>query len=130
MHTKTTEEALELIEIVAYNKYLYSSERTIKGGVMELDTLDTILAQNKVMSQQIASLTKQIGHIQVSAVGTQVVVCNLCGGAHKDKECVLFQGEQATIEQVNYMKIFQKPPPNDPFSKTYNLRWKNHPNFS
>ncbi|KAL4276860.1 hypothetical protein AHAS_Ahas20G0249400 [Arachis hypogaea] len=51
MHMKTTEEVMELIEIVANNQYLYSSERAMKRGVMELDTLDTILSQNKIMFQ-------------------------------------------------------------------------------
>ncbi|KAL4314275.1 hypothetical protein AHAS_Ahas15G0068800 [Arachis hypogaea] len=48
---KTPEEALDLIKMVANNQYLYSSERTsMRKGVIELDALDAILAQNKAMS--------------------------------------------------------------------------------
>ncbi|KAL4391605.1 hypothetical protein AHAS_Ahas03G0261800 [Arachis hypogaea] len=39
MHMKTTEEALELIKIMTNNQYLYSFERAMKRGVMELDTI-------------------------------------------------------------------------------------------
>ncbi|MED6199405.1 hypothetical protein PIB30_075644 [Stylosanthes scabra] len=59
LHMKTTEEALELIEIVANNQYMYSSERAVKSGVMELSTIDTLSAQKKIMSQQINSLNQQ-----------------------------------------------------------------------
>ncbi|MED6194021.1 hypothetical protein PIB30_024467 [Stylosanthes scabra] len=45
LHTKTVEEAQDLIELVANNQYLYStpSERdTIKKGVMEAEAIDTL----------------------------------------------------------------------------------------
>ncbi|MED6166549.1 hypothetical protein PIB30_110425, partial [Stylosanthes scabra] len=43
LHTKTVEEAQDLIELVANNQYLYSSERgTIKKGVMEAKAIDTL----------------------------------------------------------------------------------------
>ncbi|MED6153782.1 hypothetical protein PIB30_105344 [Stylosanthes scabra] len=46
--SKTPEEALQLIETMAANNYLAPSERlSNRRGVMELDTLDAILAQNK-----------------------------------------------------------------------------------
>ncbi|KAL4300791.1 hypothetical protein AHAS_Ahas17G0236200 [Arachis hypogaea] len=55
---KTPEEALDLIEMVANNQYLYSSEKiSVRKGVMKLDALDTILAQNKAMFQQISAIT-------------------------------------------------------------------------
>ncbi|KAL4357600.1 hypothetical protein AHAS_Ahas09G0202900 [Arachis hypogaea] len=36
---------------------------------------------------------------------------------------------QPSSEQVNYMGSGLKNPNNDPYSKTYNLGWRNHPNF-
>ena len=75
---KTPEETIELIELVASNQYLYSSNRNPvnseapqKKGVMEVEALNTILAQNKLMSQKINLLTQQMGGIQVSAINTQ-----------------------------------------------------------
>ena len=43
----------------------------MRKGFMELDALDTILAQNKVMSQQINAITQHLGGLQVSAINTQ-----------------------------------------------------------
>ncbi|QHN81359.1 Retrotransposon gag protein [Arachis hypogaea] len=75
---KTPEETIELIELVASNQYLYSSNRNHvnseapqKKGVMEVEALNVILAQNKLMSQQINLLTQQMGGMQISAINTQ-----------------------------------------------------------
>ncbi|KAL4275996.1 hypothetical protein AHAS_Ahas20G0163000 [Arachis hypogaea] len=52
---KTREEAHDLIDMVANKQYFYSSERqaTPKIGVYELEGVDAILTQNKLMHQQI-----------------------------------------------------------------------------
>ncbi|KAL4287664.1 hypothetical protein AHAS_Ahas19G0208800 [Arachis hypogaea] len=77
---KTTEETLKLIEMVANNQYLYSSERTaMRKGVMELDALDTILTQNKAVSQQINDITQLLGELQVSAINTQDAPYDMSG---------------------------------------------------
>ena len=75
---KTPEETIELIELVASNQYLYSSNRNPvnsktpqKKGVMEVEALNALLAQNKLMSQQISLLTQQMGGMQVSSINTQ-----------------------------------------------------------
>ncbi|KAL4321991.1 hypothetical protein AHAS_Ahas14G0165800 [Arachis hypogaea] len=44
LYQKTLEKALELTETVANNHYMYDSERTMKKGVMGLDTLDALRA--------------------------------------------------------------------------------------
>ncbi|KAL4275824.1 hypothetical protein AHAS_Ahas20G0145800 [Arachis hypogaea] len=75
---KTPEETIELIQLVASNQYLYSSNRNPvnsetpqKNGVMEVEALNALFAQNKLMSQQISLLTQQMGGMQVSAINTQ-----------------------------------------------------------
>ncbi|KAL4329074.1 hypothetical protein AHAS_Ahas13G0263700 [Arachis hypogaea] len=75
---KTPEETIELIELVASNRYLYSSNRNPvnseapqKKGVMEVEALNATLVQNKLMSQQISLLTQQMGGMQISAINTQ-----------------------------------------------------------
>ena len=72
---KTLEETMELIELVASNQYLYSSNRNPvnskapqKKGVMEVEAPNALLAQNKLISQQISLLTQQMGGMQVSAI--------------------------------------------------------------
>ena len=87
--------------MVVNNQYLYFSERTyVKQGVMELDTLDAILTQNKAISQQINAITQHLSRIQVSAVSAQHTSYDMSVG--------FLQGEnfgygQFTPEQVNFM---------------------------
>ncbi|XP_052114220.1 uncharacterized protein LOC107478948 [Arachis duranensis] len=57
---KTPKEADELIEMVSNNQYIYTSERnpantrtTQKRKGMEVDTLDAILAQNKLINTEV-----------------------------------------------------------------------------
>ena len=56
LHLKTPVEA-QLIEMVANNQFMYTSERNPvnngtnqKKGVLEIDTLNAILAQNKILT--------------------------------------------------------------------------------
>ncbi|KAL4397006.1 hypothetical protein AHAS_Ahas01G0148700 [Arachis hypogaea] len=77
-----------------------------KKGVMKVETLNAILAQNKLMTQQINLLTQQMGGMQVPAINTQ-----------------------NSLREVNYMGNAPRNPNNDPYSKTYNQGWRNHPNF-
>ncbi|MED6177780.1 hypothetical protein PIB30_101308, partial [Stylosanthes scabra] len=39
---KTPIQAMELIELVANNQYMFTSERNMKRGVMEIDTMDAL----------------------------------------------------------------------------------------
>lgn len=54
---KTVEEAQNLIDTMTNNQYFYAHQRkrqpAQRKGVLELEGVDTILAQNKVMHQQI-----------------------------------------------------------------------------
>ncbi|QHN86618.1 uncharacterized protein LOC110263426 [Arachis ipaensis] len=67
---KTIEEAIDVIETVANTEYLYASERRNNRGVMELNNMDAILAQNKMIAKQLAYLTKQIEKNQATAIHT------------------------------------------------------------
>ncbi|KAJ1416972.1 hypothetical protein SESBI_16913 [Sesbania bispinosa] len=54
---KTPEEAIELIEIMADKNYNMAKEiGTSKKGVMELNSLDAMLAQQKILTHRINSL--------------------------------------------------------------------------
>ncbi|MED6120750.1 hypothetical protein PIB30_024039 [Stylosanthes scabra] len=82
LHTKTVEEAQDLIELIANNQYLYSthSERNnVKKGVMEAEAFDTLVAQNKALAQQINLLSSKLGNVQLAAMNTQIGSCDLCG---------------------------------------------------
>jgi len=67
---KTIEEAIDIIETVANNEYLYASYRSTNRGVMELSQKDALLAQNKLITNQLAVLTKQMEKTQVAAINT------------------------------------------------------------
>ncbi|MED6200687.1 hypothetical protein PIB30_087718, partial [Stylosanthes scabra] len=65
LRTKTPEEALELIELVATNQYMNFSERsTMKKGVLEVDSVNVLMAQ-------LSAMNKKLETLEVSTVGTQ-----------------------------------------------------------
>ncbi|MED6199680.1 hypothetical protein PIB30_078253, partial [Stylosanthes scabra] len=73
---------MELIELVANNQYMFTSDKDMKRGVMEVDTMDARLAQNKAMAQQLTTLNKNMEKLEVAAMGTQAetpITCGLCG---------------------------------------------------
>ncbi|KAL4397397.1 hypothetical protein AHAS_Ahas01G0187800 [Arachis hypogaea] len=134
---KTPEETIELIELVASNQYLYSSNRTPvnsetpqKRGVLEVDAINALLTQNKLMSQQINLLTHQMSGMQILTINTQnppqEVSYDMAGNSMQNDN---YDYAQPSFEQVNYMGSGPRNPNNDPYSKTYNQGWRNHPNF-
>ncbi|XP_057761895.1 uncharacterized protein LOC130982061 [Arachis stenosperma] len=68
---KTIEDAIDVIETLADNEYFYASERNNNRGAMELNNMDAILAQNKMITKQLAELTKQMEKNQAAAIHTQ-----------------------------------------------------------
>ncbi|XP_057747422.1 uncharacterized protein LOC130966621 [Arachis stenosperma] len=105
---KTIEEAIDIIETVANNEYFYASDRTKKRGMMELNSMDVLLAQNKVMIAQLVALTKQMENNQVSAVQAQAPP------QEEDTPEV-----ECEWEQANYVNNSSRPP-YDHNAKTYN----------
>ena len=63
--SKILKEAIVIIDSIAANDYQSHHDRTStqRKGIMELDTQSVILAQNKLLVQQIEALTKQIGQL-------------------------------------------------------------------
>ncbi|MED6226596.1 hypothetical protein PIB30_105418, partial [Stylosanthes scabra] len=112
---------MELIELVANNQYMFTSERNMKRGVMEVDTMDALLAQNKAITQQLSTLNRKMEKLEVAAMGTQVETtstCGLCEDAHENQNCGLLRDE-THMEHANYMGN-QPRQPYDPNSNTYN----------
>ncbi|MED6142478.1 hypothetical protein PIB30_114095, partial [Stylosanthes scabra] len=113
---KDTRRGMELIELVANNQYMFTSDRSMKRGVMEVDTMNAILAQNKAIAQQLTNLNKKIEKLEVASMGTQgetSSICGLCGGPHKNHNCCLIREDQP-LEQANYMGNQQRQPYQDP----------------
>lgn len=104
LNNKTPEEAMQLIETMAANNYSTPNQRGMgKRGVMELNTLDAILIQNKALSQQLAYITKQLGQVQIGAINSLILVC-LFVMVTTDGACETITSQ----EQVNYMETQTK----------------------
>ncbi|KAL4329468.1 hypothetical protein AHAS_Ahas13G0303100 [Arachis hypogaea] len=123
---KMPKEAQELIDMVANNQYMYTSDRnpvnngaTQKSGVLEVDTLDAILAQNKLMSQQINMISQHLSGTQsLDAYCPEIVY-----------EIDASDNAWTIMEEVNYMGKSSRTSNNNPYSNTFNQGWRNHPNF-
>ncbi|XP_020216684.1 uncharacterized protein LOC109800304 [Cajanus cajan] len=105
MRFKTPEEAIELIDAMSANDYDLPAERESrqKRGILELGSQDALLAQNKLLSQQIEALTKKVARIpqQLQSTQHQVLSCDLCELNHPHGQCIdifLSHGQE-----VNYM---------------------------
>ena len=116
---KTPAEAQELIDMVANNQFMYTSERNPvsngtpqRKGVLEIDTLNAILAQNKILTQQVNMISQSLHGMQAASNSTQE--------ASSEEEA--YDPENPAIAEVNYM--------GEPYGNTYNPSWRNHPNFS
>ncbi|MED6164995.1 hypothetical protein PIB30_095513 [Stylosanthes scabra] len=72
----------------------------MKRGVMEVDTMDALLTQNKAMAQQLTTLNKKMEKLEVSAIGW--------GGNQNPKNNNNFQ-------QRPPYPPFQRPPFQPPF---------------
>ncbi|XP_027936376.1 uncharacterized protein LOC114191404 [Vigna unguiculata] len=124
---KTPEEAYELIENMAANDNEAYTERahSQKKGILELQSQDALLAQNKIMTQQLETLMKKLSQLpqelQNASVAQlqQVQSCELCGGNHTNGQCAMPSTSQ---EEVSYMG-------NQGRSGNYNQGWKPHQNM-
>ena len=134
LKNKTPDESLTLFEEMgAFENETVTPQP--KRGVLQLDSYNTMLAhneniaqQNKVIQQQLASITKQLASSQVSSITSQPpLLCDFCNGEHANGDCATLVTRETA--EVNYMG---NPPRNqfDPYSNTYNPGWKSHPNFS
>ena len=122
--SKTHEAAYELLEELASNNYQWPIEKTMlrkTAGVLELDSITSLVAQ-------MATLSQQLGKMNVNAIQTNVV-CDHCVGNHSSVDCQMGNAfSQSSYGQANYVSNFHCQ--NNPYLNTYNPRWKNHPNFS
>ncbi|QHO01474.1 Retrotransposon gag protein [Arachis hypogaea] len=116
---KMPTEAQELIEMVANNQFMYTSERnpmnngiTQKKGVLEIDTLNAILAQNKILTQQVNMISQNLTGIQATSGSTKE--------ASFEEEA--YDPENIAMEEVNYM--------GESYENTYNPSRRNHQNLS
>jgi len=129
---KTPKEAHEMIENMTSNDNEMQNEIATsqkKGGMLELQSPDAILAQNKIMTQQLESVMKKLSQLpkelqNVSQAQHQQVVqgCELCGGDHSNGQCVMKINSQ---EEVNFLGNQGR----QGNYGNYNQGWKPHPSM-
>ncbi|XP_061367061.1 uncharacterized protein LOC133310177 [Gastrolobium bilobum] len=146
LKTKTSEEALELLESLASQEYDNAPAPQRRAGIMKLDGYDAILAQNdqilqsnKKQQQQLDALTKQFSDFQVSSntsvafVNTSSIVCDICAGAHTTDDCKA--PETADVNGIWHDQKVPYNPGRNQYGNNQNQGWRNknqnqHPRFS
>ena len=122
---KSLEEAYELVEEMATNNYQWTADRvTTKRiqGVHEIDSLSALAAQ-------VATLSRKLDNINVSAIHSTNTCCEFCAGNHMGINCQVGNPfANNSSEQANFVSNYQRQ--NNPYSNTYNPGWRNHPNLS
>lgn len=117
-------EAFALIEDMGQNHYQWGIERAsvenkeTKGGIYEVSFLDHTSAKMDAIVQKVESLFVN----PITTIATVQLEYEICGNqGHIIVECNLLA--ESNPDQVNYAQV-------NPYSNTYNPRWRNHPNFS
>src|SRR3954469_10505843 len=118
--SKSAEDAIMIIDRMALNDLQTQHDRSPsqrKPGVLELNTNDAILAQNKIISQQVELLTKQMSklpqqmkEIHGMQMTSQVASCELCKGDHPTGFCPPLEGEEVNYVN-NQHQGYQRQPP-------------------
>ena len=102
---------MELIENMVASDHVILRDRThipTKQSLLELSSQDALLAQNKLLSKQLETLTETLSklpnqfHVNQPShsVVLQVEGCSICGGAHESGRCIPLDD---TTQEVNYM---------------------------
>lgn len=120
----TEPQVKDLTEKMCMNEYHSKSERLFRletvgtpKSMLPLDTHTALLAQIELLNKKIAE--SRLGRANVSQV--HALRCDFFGGEHANGRCSL-EGTREEVQLSNFQK-------NKSYSNTYNLCWKDHPNF-
>ncbi|XP_031260802.1 uncharacterized protein LOC116118985 [Pistacia vera] len=123
---KTPEQAYELLEERASNSYQWPIKRLPVRRTSGVHNINVITA----LAAQMQALNKKIDGLQMQKPVIVASMCDFCGQDHPNHECQ--SGNMFAVNsmpnQANYVSNFRKPN-NNPYNETYNLGWRNHPNF-
>ncbi|CAN6476089.1 unnamed protein product [Victoria cruziana] len=126
---KSEDEAWLLYDTLAENSLhnteptlLRHQQGTIKKGVSEIGS-------GSHMDQKLDTLSKKLDQLlSTRTTGYGQPVCTLCDGMrHTVEDCPISRVDSSAGQAVNAAQGFSRP--YDPYSTTYNLGWRNHPNF-
>ncbi|XP_056695518.1 uncharacterized protein [Spinacia oleracea] len=117
---KTPTQARALISNMAQNTQQHGTRNDVKNGV-DLSGIQNQLQEN---AQQITTLTTLVSKI-VASNESKARVCGICyNESHPTDKCHDLQSED-----VNAIGGYSGQRKYDPYSKTYNEGWKDHPNI-
>ncbi|KAI5676319.1 hypothetical protein M9H77_07269 [Catharanthus roseus] len=91
------------------------------AGVHNVDAISAMEARlASVIEQKIGNLAGT----STSKSNQTLMFCDFCNEGHSNQDCPSMGGQ---VEQVEFVQGNRQ---NNPCSNTYNLGWRNHPNFS
>ncbi|EXC27877.1 hypothetical protein L484_009200 [Morus notabilis] len=108
-----------------------STSRSRPVRVYQLREEDSLKAQVEALTKQIEVLKSKDSKGSYMVARTEAhEPCLVCTGmGHLTQDChTLSEMREVYEEQCNALGTYKKP--YGPFSESYNLGWKNHPNFS
>jgi len=132
MMSVDAEQATRIIEALASTDHQAQHNRQTvqRKRVLDLSTTDAILAQNKILTQQIEALTKQMSKLpeQLQVVQTstsqQPMRCDFCGGDQPNGHCSYQNSSQGEVQYVSN----QGRPGNFSNNNNFSQGWRNNPN--
>ena len=127
---KNSEEAYELFETLSENSQQFSCRTRQMGkkqGVYEVQSQGNVTTQMAAMDKKIDMIIKAMASNSMLGQPSKEV-CAICSHTNHTTECCPMSSF-TDQEHTNYVgNTFPKQ--NNPYSNTYNLGWRNHPNFS
>jgi len=81
---------------------------------------------------KVDAMTQRLDCINVNIVNSNAPLpCKICGSIkHLTLNCQVGSPSSQDSSELNYVQSFNPRLANDLYSSTYNLGWRNHPNFS
>ncbi|XP_009771790.1 uncharacterized protein [Nicotiana sylvestris] len=93
------------------------------AGVLELDVVSALSAQISTLTNQVNQMTMIINKQQAQSVKQVQIFSEVCGEGHVSNLC------PSNPESVYFVGNANRGQTNQ-YGDTYNLNWRNHPNFS
>ena len=90
-----------------------------------------LFAQVSILSKKLQASQQLGSQLPMHKVKESPLACEQCHGPHPTSQCLMMNAMgDLTIEQAQYMAKFPQNKNFNPYGQSYNLGWKNHPNFS
>ena len=128
------EDALQLLENMTSNSYRAHERSPPPKQLTSAETSQfsefssKITKQLEQLSRQVSTMALSNKEAQVKAVNSVLWNYKLCGEAHPMNQCPVVDQEKRLSEKVSYIANQGRRQHNH-YSNTYNLSWRNHPNF-